>query len=640
MTLGKKLLVALVIVGLVASGYVAVQRHRTESRNKAVEIVVDWDEVQQIAAATGTSPVYVLARFKRAGATSVAVAEQTFQDAINNGQITLDGDGACRIDSRSASRISHYLGSLLPAAPLQSPLKQSPRYAQRFKKTDTVSYRYLEQLPVGLPEDALAAVKSAKLGLVVRLVAYPGATPKAIDFMMADAKRQGARTIVFQGDTVLGFKGAVEATAQSFRKHDLYFGRVEFAKQKGDTRLAEEANDRVVVVHSITQAEMPALSDAEIVDRFAKGVRERGVRICYIRMYYTASGDLVGDNADYINAIAKGITRAGYTLAPAHLLGDLRAPKVMRVLAGIGVGAGVGLLIMAVVDSPGVIVPLVLIVLCGGLAAFGDMGRKAVALVSALSFPCLAVLLAAGYSPEGPTPQRNVVPRAIRLLIGAIIVTAAGGLLIVGLLSGRDYMLRTDQFVGVKAAHLLPVLALAILYVGQVAWKPDKWAAQEERFWTSLRGTLSNPVLIWQAVGMLAVLVIVGLMVARSGNDAGVGVSDLELRFRSILDKVLYVRPRTKEIFIGYPALLAGIAFAIRGRRQWAAPLVVIGSVGLISALNTFCHIHTPIHLSVIRIVNGAWVGILVGVIVYWFIRNLPGDERSAVGSQSSPADS
>ncbi len=148
---------------------------------------------------------------------------------------------------------------------------------------------------------------------------------------------------------------------------------------------------------------------------------------------------------------------------------------------------------------------------------------------------------------------------------------------------------------GVKAAHLLPVVALAILYVGQVAWKSDKWAAQKQRFWTSLRGAASDPVLIWQAVGMLAALVIVGLMVARSGNDSGVGVSSVELRFRSILDKVLYVRPRTKEIFIGYPALLAGIAFALRGRRQWAAPLVVVGSVGLISALNTFCHIHTPI---------------------------------------------
>ena len=90
----------------------------------------------------------------------------------------------------------------------------------------------------------------------------------------------------------------------------------------------------------------------------------------------------------------------------------------------------------------------------------------------------------------------------------------------------------------------------------------------------------------------------------------------------------MLVRPRTKEFLIGYPALIAGIAFALRGRRQWAAPLIVIGSIGLVSALNTFCHIHTPIHLSLMRVFNGAVVGILLGIVFYGLIRRLPGTEK------------
>ncbi len=66
-----------------------------------------------------------------------------------------------------------------------------------YDRAQDVPPRYLEQLPVGLPEDALAAARGARLGVVARLVAYPGATPKAIDFMMADARKQGAKTIVF-----------------------------------------------------------------------------------------------------------------------------------------------------------------------------------------------------------------------------------------------------------------------------------------------------------------------------------------------------------------------------------------------------------------------------------------------------------
>ena len=625
--MGKRfVLIALLVVGLAAAGYVAVQRHRLESLNRAVEIVVDWDEVQQVAAATGTSPVDVLKRFKSAGVTSVAITEETLKDAIDSGRASARADGGIRLDRATSTNIAGYVGSIVPSvgSALQSMSVRPPVALPTYG----MSLAYLEQLPTGLPKDALTSTREAGLEIVARLVSYPGATPQAINFMMADAKRQGAKTIVFSGDTVLGFKGAVETTADAFRANDLYFGRVEFSKQKGDENLAEKAKDRLVVVHSITQAEMPGLSEPSVVDRFQKGVRERGVRMCYIRMYYTAGDDLVGSNADYIHSISKSITKAGYTLTNVHLLGEVQAPVVARVLAAIGVAAGILLLIGSIVETPGIVLSVLIVLACAGLAAFGEMGRKAVALLSALSFPTLAVLRATSNTPVSPTVARNVPWRAIGRLACAVVTVAIGGLLIVGLLSQRDFMLRTDQFMGVKVAHLLPVLTLAILYAGGIAWKSDKWADQRRRFWKSVRNIGSNPLLIWQAAGMLAAVMIVGLMVLRSGNDSGVGVSGLELKFRSILDKVLYVRPRTKEFLIGYPALLAGIAFALRGRRQYAAPLVVIGSVGLVSALNTFCHIHTPIQLSLIRVLNGAVVGVLAGVVVYSVIKKLPGEEQ------------
>lgn len=628
--MGKRVvIIALLIVGLAAAGFVAVQRYRTESKNRAVEIVVDWDEVQQIASATGTSPVDVLKRFKASGVTSVAVSEKTLSNSIADGDAFVSqssvGGWEMSFGVVPGSAQADYLKHVLPSA--NAPTFRQFAAATQMSNTRGLSLDYLEQLPVGMPTDALAAVKGAGLGVVARLVSYPDATPKAIEFMMADAKAHGAKTIVFSGDSVLGFKGAVETTADAFRSNDLYFGRVEFSKQKGDENLAEKAKDRLVVVHSITQAEMPTMSEPSIVDRFQKGVRERGVRMCYIRMYYTAGGDLVGSNADYIDSIAKSIRKAGYTLTTVHLLGEVKAPKATRILAGVGVAAGVILLIGAFIETPGFVLCLLIVLVCAGLAALGDTGRKAVALLSAVTFPTLATLRATSNTPENPISDANVLWRAIGRLACAVATVAVGGLLIVGLLSQRDFMLRTDQFMGVKLAHLLPVLVLALAYAGQIAWKSDKWAAQKERFWKSLRSLGSNPLLIWQAAGMIAAVVIVGLMVARSGNDSGVGVSSVELRFRSILDKVLYVRPRTKEFLIGYPALLMGIAFALRGRRQYAAPLVVIGSVGLISALNTFCHIHTPIQLSLLRVFNGAVVGLLVGAVAYCLVKNLPGKE-------------
>jgi hypothetical protein len=186
-------------------------------------------------------------------------------------------------------------------------------------------------------------------------------------------------------------------------------------------------------------------------------------------------------------------------------------------------------------------------------------------------------------------------------------------------------MLRVDQFAGVKAAHLVPVLVLALLYAGGIAWKSDVWGIQKRKLARTIRDLSTNPVLWWQIAAVVGVAAIVGLMVLRSGNDSGLEVSSWEIKFRAILDKILYVRPRTKEFLVGYPALLVGIAFAVRGRRRWAAPLIVVGSIGLISALNTFCHIHTPLFVSAWRILNGTIVGILLGAALYWLVRNLPG---------------
>lgn len=608
-SLGKKALIALLIVGLIASGYVAAQRYRVESKNRAVEIVVDWDEVQTIAAAAGSSPVDVLKRFKIAGVTSVAIAQQTFRDAINSGIVSIESSMQYNIDKQYAPRISNYLYGLLPGF-ANAPLP------------------YLQQLPIGFPEDAVAAVKSADLGLVGRIINYQGATPQAIDFMMADAKKLGAKVIVFQGDSILGFKGAIQDTANALRDHDLYFGRVEFSKQKGDQRLAEETGDRIIIVHSITQAEMPTLSQISIIDRFQKSVRERGVKMCYIRMYETAGDDLAGDNAEYINSIANSIEKAGYTLKSAHPLGEVRVPYFVRALVMLGVVAGLVLLMLTLVETNYAAILILAVLLIAGWAIGGNTGAKAIALLSAIVFPILAVLWATRKTPQNPIRASGVVWRAIGRLLGAVAITSCGGLLIMGLLSGRDFMLRTDQFAGVKLAHLLPVIVLALLYAGGIAWQAESWTAVKERFGKTMKNLAANPVLMWQALGMLAVVALVGLMVARSGNDSGLGVSGTELRFRSILDKVLYVRPRTKEFLIGYPALLAGIAFAIRGWRQWAAPLVAVGSIGLISTLNTFCHIHTPLQLSVLRVFNGTVVGILIGLAAYWLIRNLPGNDK------------
>ena len=70
---------------------------------------------------------------------------------------------------------------------------------------------------------------------------------------------------------------------------------------------------------------------------------------------------------------------------------------------------------------------------------------------------------------------------------------------------------------------------------------------------------------------------------------------------------------------VGHPALLLGIALLLARRRNWGLPLVGLGVLGQVSLVNTFCHIHTPLVVSVMRATNGLILGVLIGLVA-WFV--------------------
>ena len=629
--MGKRLvLYALLIAGLAASVFVAGQRARVEFGNRAVELVVDYDEVRQIAASTGTDVSEALARFKEVGAAGVAITEQTVQNLLDDRAIVPIDENTFSIRAGIARRVITHLRRALPQVARAELFHQSMTSDVGLRLRG-VPLACMRPIGVGLPEDAIDEAHQAGLEVVARLVNYPGSTPSVIDATLAELKSRGITKVIFAGDQVLGFKGAVKSTASSLRKHGLYFGMVEFAKQKGERTLALKSKGHIIVTHSITANEMPEMDIPTINERFQRAVRERGVKICYVRMYDMANGDPLRRNVDYVAGIAQSIRAAGYGTKRARGLDEVTVPGWVRAVVGLGVAAGVMLLLLALVEISGrglVFWLLLAVAVCAGLAFTGDMGRKAVALLSALVFPTLAGLYVIRGTPDQPTPCAHPLLTSVQRLAGGSVIAVAGGVLIVGLLSARAFMLRLDVFMGVKGAQVLPAVIMAVLFAGGVAWGTDSLAAQKERFKSSLRTLASNPLMMWQAAGIVLLAGIAAYLVLRSGNE-GMEVSGAELKFRALLDRLLYVRPRTKEFLFSYPLLLTGIAFAIRGRRRWAAPLIVLGTIGMASSLNSFCHIHTPLLLTAIRTANGIACGTIIGIVLYWIVRNLPGREES-----------
>jgi hypothetical protein len=166
-------------------------------------------------------------------------------------------------------------------------------------------------------------------------------------------------------------------------------------------------------------------------------------------------------------------------------------------------------------------------------------------------------------------------------------------------------------FRGVKAAFLFSwLLAIPALYS-----------------WDELRARLSQVVLRRDLVIGAIACAVLGYLLLRSGNAPAAWKPSWEQSVRNFLETVLIARPRFKEFAVGFPALWIGCAFAALSRRQktsWdGRPLIALGMIGPISMINTFCHLHSPLWLELLRSVNGVVIGVLLGWLGMAVIRRL-----------------
>ncbi|MER3496278.1 MAG: hypothetical protein C4321_04645 [Chloroflexota bacterium] len=175
--------------------------------------------------------------------------------------------------------------------------------------------------------------------------------------------------------------------------------------------------------------------------------------------------------------------------------------------------------------------------------------------------------------------------------------------------------MRAEAFAGVKVAVFLPVAAIGAYAFSQLA---------------DFRGALRSPITWGAALIGLVVLAVLGILIVRSGNDAPAGVSGGELAFRGLLENLLPVRPRTKEFLIGFPALVFGFAWLasagydrarLRGAGGWVALLLMLGGIALTDVVNTFCHIHTPLAVSGLRVALGLLAGGVFGSVLWLIFR-------------------
>lgn len=640
----------LIAVGLCAAAYSCKTRYSAEARNRAVELMIDWPDAQALANTRSRAIDEVLTQLKAAGITTVAVSEETLETLHGSGIVNYTRVG----DNTIVSFAPGFAGQevrVINALKHKTKLTIVPQASDQYMID--APWPQFNGTPIGLDDDIVRTVRRNNLLVAPRLFNYTGVTADNIYWELAQAKQQcgpgGLGPFVFTGAAVLGYRGRIDDTAHAFDKLDLTYGSVEFAKTFGDDDLSRAAAAHTVRVHSIGLDEIGDMDEPTAVERFTRAVRERNIRVCYVRLFVNGldhEPDAENANTQFVQKIVAGITLAGLKVeGPAHPFRNDPSPgRILRLAMAVGVAAGVVCLILAFTgwNNPRFWLMLAAaLVIALGLAwpSSTAKGREILALFAACSFPTLALcgrpirIAEASRNRVAAESTGRVLARAFLEYVRITGITMIGILFVVGLLNGRLFFLKIDEFLGVKMVLIAPLLLVSSFYCLGLADLPAS-ATLSERCDTALarlRGIGATPLSAGLVIVSLVTLAAIVLIVARSGNDPGVAVSDTELRVRAILDRTLGVRPRTKEFLFGNPALLVGVALALSGRsRKWLSAWLICGAIGQSSMLDTFCHLHTPLQLSFMRDLIGWILGGIIGAIVYTVLsRYIPAEVAS-----------
>ncbi len=576
-------------------------RYRVEAGNRAVGLLMEAGAIREAAAVEGRTFDEALGYLADRGLTGVAVTEQRVADVVATGRLSLfttdrgtSLQGPPSLLARVARGVARRGGLGGP------PLSASDSALGLSFRGDLDA---LSVTSIGIDPETAESVRRLGLVLVARHANAVGSDPAYIRDVLEESRENGATAYLPAGDQVLGFRTSLEDTALALNDIPLDYLTPEFVRLAGDSTVSAEAIGRTARLHAMQQAEADRTALSTIVERYAKAYRERNVRWLLVRPPSLGGPGPLRGMAQTLLAVERAVVAEGGVVRTPRPFDDpVPAPWVAPLIALAALPAlawGVGALFprgrarQAALLAIGLLAGLGVVEPTRPLAAFG----------LSVAFPILGYLWLRA-KPEAPVPLAYAVVTGLSLV---------GGLCVAGMLVGLPYMLQLEQFVGVKASVGVPLLVVGLILLVDHVRPSELWA---------------KPILWGTAAVGLVGLAALAFMLARTGNENPAAVSDLELRFRSVLDRILHTRPRTKEFLIGHPALVVGLALRrLAGSRPtlgpWASILLVVGAIGQTSVVNTLCHLHTPLDVSLTRVVIGWVLGGILGAVAWWGVRRI-----------------
>lgn len=624
----------LLLPGIIVSVMRCVFRSVAEQPNIYVETVVDLDEFRQLAREDGWSLEDLFERFKANGVSSVSISEDTLASLELEGKITvlstkeirklsleetydinlpvsetaLAGLWVHSDDDKLLDRITQNLSWKLPERALV-------RVHRNLLLINKSGKGIMEKVGLGFSQEYFEMASRANLGIVVRVFNYPGlSSDSAAKMINAIPSPASVSALIFADEEMLGARGDIKNIIEQFRNRSYRIGWIEFDIQDGIHEYLDGLSDSrpFVRVHSITRKEMDLVYTVDrAVARWVRAAKDRSIKMLYFRCFFQDEKKYIANlteyNLDYLRKTVNALNNAGFEIADneekrlyeqRHVVDKLTPADTLSIGIALVLGLAMLLKLSFVPNQDGVGV-IFLTLFCIGLYFGAKQHFTAiVGLIGAISYSCIGYVFAGNVIENS---NAGFFKSSIRFLLALVIPSVIGGILIAGIYSNIEYLLKFEQFRGIKLAFIVPLIFA-------VAWSLKKYGK-------NVFSLLQKPMTIISALIIAGVMACLALYIIRSGNTLILKPTAIEDSFRTFLENTLVARPRNKEFLIGYPAAMLFVMMVMRKEFILLPLLGLFIQMGQVSVVNTMCHFHTPILLSLLRIVNGLWLGAIIGFI-------------------------
>lgn len=606
----KKWLLIIIAVSLMLIAPALSKRHEAEWNNRTYEMIMPYDEIEVWLQEENETDVWK--QLKEAGLTTVSVEAETLDSLEKSGHVlllkmdefkhalVLLNETVDHIPSRGL--VVYPLDDIPIVSSLQATFGDDVKAVQVNGKTYYIiegNAKKIERVPLGYDEMKMARLIEQGLMVVLRI-------PDARDMNEASVrvlqqietlKNEHTFKLLPTGEEVAGYPADVEKWGKRWKEVGYALLSTEFYEAKGLTTLAKAMNVNVVRLHSLN---LEQRKQDEAVDVAIRAIKERNIRALFIRPYTSAE---TVQNIEKTVAVMKQIVQhmpSHYTLGKSEPFAPIERSSIATIGFIVGATAFIFLAIRSLVS------PLLAFVAAGGAFVLGiagtvlsiDLALKALALLVAIVTPIYAAK---------PSSVREGWRGTFMAYGRAIAISFVGISWIVAMLYGNEYIAYVGEgFRGVKLVYVVPLVAMVMLVLPSII---------QESLLPFIKRLWKHPITIGHVVVSFFIFALLAYYVLRSGNTGT--ASALELAARQKLEEWLYVRPRTKEFLLGFPAYMLAL-FVINKQKKLGAVLLVVGTIGWLSIMNTFTHLHIPLFISFIRTMYSLGLGLLIGIVLIY----------------------